>query len=341
MTEITENNDLPEQLSHERDKELVLPGKHLRAAREAMGLTREAVAAQLRLQVRLIAALEDDNYDALPSQAFVSGYLRSYARLLGLPEDSFVPPQTSIGEPPPLVAKFTTEKQASSHDKRTRLVTYLVISAIAVSVVMWWLAQRQAVEPEFMTSEPAIVEQEEGPDLKLPETELQGADGLSATPESVPVPESALPPEQMPITEQMPQDGSEAQEPQTGAKDAVVSQQSEPVQQTVEQRGEAETTAPAPPLTEAMPQSKLELRYEADSWTEVNDNAGRQLAYGLIRAGNVLELRGEAPFRVFLGYAPGVTVYYNGELFDHSPFQRRDVARFRIGRAEHNHPGSR
>lgn len=113
-------------------------------------------------------------------------------------------------------------------------------------------------------------------------------------------------------------------------------------EEPVESADADQADAPAPPpLTANTPKSKLELRYQADSWTEVNDSAGRSLVYGLIKAGQVLELKGEAPFRIFLGYAPGVTVYYNGDLFDHSPFQRRDVARFRIGRAEHNLPGPR
>lgn len=335
MAEITENNDLPEQSSQEQEKDLALPGKRLREAREAMGLSREAVAAQLRLQVQLIAALEEDNYDALPSRTFASGYLRSYAKLLELPEDSFVPPQTSMSEPPPLVAKFSAEKQTTSHDRFARLVTFLVIGAIAISVVMWWLAQREGVEPEFMTSEPTLVEEGEEPNLALPQVEPQAPAIEPGTTESTSEPGAQ--PEQALATEPAPEVAAEAKEPKTEAESAT---RSEPVKEIVERKSEAETGSPAP-LTEDMPQSKLELRYEADSWTEVNDNAGRQLAYGLIRAGQVLELRGEAPFRVFLGYAPGVAVYYNGELFDHSPFQRRDVARFRIGRAEHNHPGSR
>ncbi|HEY9149116.1 MAG TPA: DUF4115 domain-containing protein, partial [Gammaproteobacteria bacterium] len=103
----------------------------------------------------------------------------------------------------------------------------------------------------------------------------------------------------------------------------------------------ADTAGEASPITATTPVSQLELRFEADSWTEVEDNAGRSLTYGLIKGGRTLQLTGEAPFRVFLGYAPGVSVYYNGDRFDHSPFQRRDIARFRVGSVEHNHPGSR
>ena len=322
MTEMTEKNDLPGQLPPEPEMEQPRPGKRLQQAREAKGFTREEVAAQLRLQVRLITALEEDNYDALPSKTFVSGYLRSYARLLELPDDSFVAHVASESEPPPLVATVASKKQATSRDWFTRLVTYLIIGAIVVSVAMWWLAQRQAVEQEFNAPEPEVVEQGGSMNLTLPEEESQVVEGEAAM-------------SQMPVPEV-----NGADEQQAVESDSVPVEPSAAVPATEEASNEGEKTEPAP-LTEATPQSKLELRYEADSWTEVSDNADRQLAYGLIKAGEVLVVRGEAPFRVFLGYAPGVTVYYNNDLFDHSPFQRRDVARFRIGRAEHNHPGSR
>jgi cytoskeleton protein RodZ len=83
------------------------------------------------------------------------------------------------------------------------------------------------------------------------------------------------------------------------------------------------------------------VEYQADSWSEITDAAGRNLAYDLKTAGTKLRLNGEAPFRVFLGYAPGVTIYYNGTKFDHSAYHRADMARFRVGSAEDNQPGSR
>jgi cytoskeleton protein RodZ len=102
----------------------------------------------------------------------------------------------------------------------------------------------------------------------------------------------------------------------------------------------AETPLP-PPLDDDTPISKMVIEYQKDSWTEVDDNAGRRLVYGLMRAGQTIELKGEAPFKVFLGLAEGVTIHYNNDLFDFSPFRRGEVARFRIGRAEHNQPGLR
>ncbi|WP_287367560.1 helix-turn-helix transcriptional regulator, partial [Thauera sp.] len=59
------------------------PGAVLRAAREARGESVSEVAFALKLNPRQIAALEADNFSALPGMAFVRGFLRNYARYLG------------------------------------------------------------------------------------------------------------------------------------------------------------------------------------------------------------------------------------------------------------------
>lgn len=59
-------------------------GSMLRRARERRGLSVAEVADKTRISARWIGALEDAQLDVLPAPVFVSGYLRSYARLVGL-----------------------------------------------------------------------------------------------------------------------------------------------------------------------------------------------------------------------------------------------------------------
>jgi cytoskeletal protein RodZ len=56
----------------------------LRQAREAAGLTQAAVADALFLTVTYIRYMDAGEFERLPKQAFVRGYLRSYARVVGL-----------------------------------------------------------------------------------------------------------------------------------------------------------------------------------------------------------------------------------------------------------------
>src|SRR5439155_26246598 len=59
-------------------------GAQLRAAREALGLSQDAVAQQLKLAPRQVRAIEEDDYARLPGRTFVRGFVRNYARLVHL-----------------------------------------------------------------------------------------------------------------------------------------------------------------------------------------------------------------------------------------------------------------
>ena len=57
-------------------------GGMLRAAREAMGMSLDTVAQQLKLAPRQVTALEEDDFAKLPGRTFVRGFMRNYARLV-------------------------------------------------------------------------------------------------------------------------------------------------------------------------------------------------------------------------------------------------------------------
>ena len=58
---------------------------------------------------------------------------------------------------------------------------------------------------------------------------------------------------------------------------------------------------------------ELVFRFTDDCWVQVLDASGSLLHEDLERAEGELELRGDAPFTITLGYAPGVQLEYNGE----------------------------
>jgi cytoskeleton protein RodZ len=79
------------------------PGARLRAARKQCNLGIEQVARELHLDVAIIEALENDNQAALPAPIFVQGYVRSYARLVGLQADELLRTYgEQASQPPPL-----------------------------------------------------------------------------------------------------------------------------------------------------------------------------------------------------------------------------------------------
>ena len=82
-------------------------GADLRAARERLGWTIEDVAAALRIRQPHLEALEDGRIDLLPGNAYALGFLRTYAKTLGL-------------DPDEIVRRFKSE--ASEVNQRTELV---------------------------------------------------------------------------------------------------------------------------------------------------------------------------------------------------------------------------
>lgn len=278
----------------------VRPGNRLRQAREAKRVSREEVAAELRLHKKLIAALEEDDDANLPPPAFVVGYLRSYSRLLDLPENEVVEAYERHvrGEDPEIVSRVK-DAQVTSRDLPVRMVTWLILIGLSALLVLWWISRQPVHEAAPPGAADTVAE---APTAALPppvQTER-------AEPELEPAP----------TTEPaMPRSEAETLAP---TADAFAT--------------EAPDTTPA--AEPSATRETVRLEFEADSWTEVTDSTGQQLIYDLVRAGGSLELSGEPPFKLFFGYAPGVAVYYQGDRIDLRPFTRRDVARFTLGRRE-------
>ena len=60
------------------------PGGQLRAAREAAGLSVTEVAEKLRLLEQVVQDIEVDDFSHSPGLIYTRGYLRAYARLVGV-----------------------------------------------------------------------------------------------------------------------------------------------------------------------------------------------------------------------------------------------------------------
>jgi cytoskeleton protein RodZ len=75
-------------------------GHILREARETKGYTLEDVQDEIRINVRYLKSLEEGEYDALPTPVHVRGFLRNYARFLGL-------------DPQPLLNRYETNMSRS------------------------------------------------------------------------------------------------------------------------------------------------------------------------------------------------------------------------------------
>lgn len=120
-------------------------GEQLRIARMEAGLTVAEVANRLRMQIRIVEALEAENWSRLGAPVFVRGQLRSYLRLLQLP-GSLADSVSGVADvrPPELTPRTFTPPVQRMLDKAMGRALYVVLTAlIAVPV---WVQTRYYVE---------------------------------------------------------------------------------------------------------------------------------------------------------------------------------------------------
>ncbi len=116
-------------------------GQILRDAREAQGITLEDAAVRLRLMQRQVEAMETDDFESLDPPVFARGFVRNYARLLGLAPEALLvrmagapaePAEVSYAAPPP------PHSWLSSPWLILLLLGLLVLVAVPVALY-WWL----------------------------------------------------------------------------------------------------------------------------------------------------------------------------------------------------------
>ncbi|WP_430539678.1 helix-turn-helix domain-containing protein [Luteimonas terrae] len=119
-------------------------GERLREARMETGLTIADVATRLRMQLRVVEALEAEDWARLGAPVFIRGQLRSYLRLLKLPESLADGVSDASVRPPELTPRTYTPPMQRMLDKAMGRAVYVVITAlIAVPV---WVATRSHVD---------------------------------------------------------------------------------------------------------------------------------------------------------------------------------------------------
>ena len=116
-------------------------GTRLVQARQRAGLSQEEVSARLKMPVRVIRALESDDWARIGAPVFVRGQLRSYSRLLDIDLDldairAEVGPVTSSE----LVSHSHTPRYRRMFEQVTRRAVYIGITAM-IAVPVWLATQ--------------------------------------------------------------------------------------------------------------------------------------------------------------------------------------------------------
>ena len=148
-------------------------GARLSAARTERKLDRRVVANELNLDVSMIEALENDDEAALPAAIFVKGYLRNYARLVGLPEDEIVRDYAELsGDPPPLNVVTIKGTTPFFQLPSARLLRNIIL--VLLAAILLWLAYPFA--ERLIESRGQVTQPVEPGRLELPPAEPQATE---------------------------------------------------------------------------------------------------------------------------------------------------------------------
>jgi cytoskeleton protein RodZ len=133
---------MSEELEKIEQPELKSIGGILLLARTEAGLSQEDVAKKLYLSKTFIEHLENDDFDKLDQNpVFIRGYVRSYARLVNLPEEETIELLDKTGIKQRVIPKkdyMVPTRQVRAGDKKMRLITYGIVILILILLFIWW-----------------------------------------------------------------------------------------------------------------------------------------------------------------------------------------------------------
>jgi cytoskeletal protein RodZ len=126
-------------------------GASLRQAREQQGLTLAEIEHATRIRDRYLAALENEQFEALPGEAYAKGFLRQYADALGLDGNVYIRELTErleAREPPPPPPE--PRRRDVLREMRAGGVFAVVALAIAIvgGIAAWKLSGSETTPPE-------------------------------------------------------------------------------------------------------------------------------------------------------------------------------------------------
>lgn len=274
------------------------PGEVLKAEREKRGISTKGIAQALNLPERFIEYLEKGEFNLLPGHTFARGYIRNYAKFLGLAngEDlvSFFDNCTGTNALGSSVSNLKQIKQLKHFSNNI----YWFISFIAVIIVIgvvfiWWQGRsfEVAVTNETVVVEPNTIDTSNVIPLAVPleQTsqpliEASANDNVTSTPLALDVTSTSAPESQQPANSQ----------PITSAQTSV------PVLTN-------ENT------TVGVGEGRLQANFTSNCWVSVTDAAGNILINKLMTAGTSFDVKGKAPLDIILGAPTAATVTYNGK----------------------------
>ncbi len=274
-------------------------GERLRRQREMRGVSLEEIAQSTKIGVRSLKAIEEEDFEKLPGGIFNKGFVRAYARFLGLDEEQIVGDfdeawnaYEAARTPQVLVVPEEEEKKSSSGSMWIAVIVLIIAGAAAAG---WYKYQQTRNQAAPSSSS---------------EADSSSAAANTAAPQTPPPQNSQAPPATTPAqngTEsqssqnsqalQPPSTPQQANAPAVPPSDGTVSKSSGSSSPT-----KAETAAPI----------RLQVFAREDSWLSISAD-GKDLGQGILSAQKTRSIRAQKEVRLKVGNLGGVEISFNGQ----------------------------
>lgn len=325
----TEYND------DQKAEEIACPvGEILKQARKEMGLSKQDVADRLKLRISVIRELEENGFDNKPITTFTRGYIRSYAKFLGLNADEILAHLKSAEQPienEQQMQSFSRKTWRDKDDSRVMHLTWLIL-AIAVSITaFWWWQNLPSTSfqntAEMEANKVSLIYTETFDDLGGESQRIEDESEMFVLPENQDE-------EINPDTETQVSANGKSKALETGSSNTDLSHR-DASNKGSSNKKETSFSSNEPlkneyKNTDLNALSSVLMSFSDDCWIEVHDATGKRLVTGVRFAGEELKLTGMAPFVVVLGASSAVSLTYDGEKIDLSGYPTGRVVRLSL-----------
>lgn len=297
-------------------------GQLLRQAREKVGLTQQTVADRLCLKLSTVRDIETDSVSSDIAPTFLRGYMRSYAKLVGVPEKDilgFIDQQAPVKQ-----IRMTTTQNYSlgkRHKKREgwlMKITWVILIVMIALVGVWWWQGHQADQQELVSMASQDIgqnsTQESTNTIDSPLTTLDNTPVFEG--ENLQVPASPLVDNQANNVATSPTETTSSAPVPTEVRTVPLPVSPLTTSTTSRANSTQESTSSEAPAIA----NQLVLMFDGECWLEIRNAQNKVLFNGIKKAGDRLEFDGEQPYKLKIG-APSVTrLQFNGESIDLSRF---------------------
>lgn len=332
------------------EKTEITVGQRLLQARETLGLSREIVAERLCLKVCTVREIEEDSNSHNVDPTFLRGYIRSYAKLVKIPEkeilellDKHTPAKAAVVSP---MQSYSLGKTRKKREGWLMKFTWLIIIICIAMVGIWWWQGYKVQKQEIAT----MAEQNRSNTAQMPadpasstpgevaETEQNNLNTSSTETNVQPVTSSIAnnvvsPAPKTPLTSETPKN-SDINANIESVNPAEVKTVPLPGSMNNNSNPERDRTAEASADTDA---ANIEsgdgvvMNFKGECWLEVLDAKGKILFSGIKNAGQKLELNGELPYQFNIGIPANVNLLFKGNSVDLNRFIKANrPAKFKL-----------